>query len=41
VMLALEKIIGFDFGVIPFIIWGFLSDIITVGLRDKFNWFKD
>lgn len=41
VMIALEKIIGVDFGVIPFIIWGFLSDMITVGLRSKFNWFKE
>lgn len=40
-MLALEKIIGVDFGDIPFFIWGVLSDMITVGLRSKFNWFKE
>lgn len=41
VMLVLEKIIGGDFGVIPFFIWGILSDMITPGLCRKFNWFKE
>lgn len=40
VMLALKKMMEVDFGIIPFIIWGVLSEVIAEELCKKFNWFK-
>lgn len=41
VMIVLEKMMKVDFGIIPFIIWGVLSEVIAEELCNKFNWFKE